>query len=763
MNYDILEDYQKKYKITDDSALDAEDIMVTAQHTRLYSYKNGPNTVQHKFLLPSFGTIAETTTSIVRDTFNTSMGVCFKNMKRVSGVRYVGLVTDVKDDGGLAFKIIHNDSATRNINSNNNSHLNSSMSLSTEVNKPTGTSFANFPVGDGNGTMIYEDTHETWDEVLTLQNNGAVSTNTSYILSKQYTSSNTSSNFILLNNWQDVLTSYSNNYQASYIDINVAAASGIAINNQKIGTTANNATNWDIKFFAGLGDSTATTTYQIKTDCYLPYKNYPFYWCHYVADPLEDILVQIKEGLASELYHGTDLRIGYTDERWYSYYNADGSTNRYFAVGETLLSDSQYFGADANINGRLTPFNLVMTTDESQAMDYLSTGTLPDDAFCFYFKNAADPTQWDTQSKHEEYKNDYQTDDNDDSDDSERSDERPRTTPSTMSANAATLSNNNYYWLTATQFSDFIRWFWDDVGDMNDFSDFINIVQGLYENLEQSIVGVRFYPVSSSYLSLSTVTKINLSRIARGGVSVSAINKTVQHRVLLGSIMIKEKTKNFLDYHPYTKLSLYLPLYGFIDLDTNFFMGYRLKVFCVYNPIDGTLQYEIFCGDTLADTVVADMGINIDLSLSSAREQNSAMMRNITGMASGVASLAGAAAATAATGGAAAPMLAGSATSALSSMSNMSAPSIQKFGKSAGNGKYEITARCALYRINTTYNRPSTYGKTYGFPCYKSYKLSELSGFTRVENPTLTFSGDSKPLKHEVEKLYSLLKEGVRL
>lgn len=762
MNYDILAEYQTKYKITDDTALDAEDIMVTAQHTRLYSYINGPNTVQYKFLLPAFGSMADNTDTIVRDTYNTSMGVCFKNMQRVSGIRYVGLVTDVKDDGGLAFKIIHNDSGTRNINSNNSSHLNSSMSLSTEINKPTGTSFANFPTGDGNGTVIYENTYSTWDEVLEIVNNGATSSSNSYVLSKQYTGANTSSNFIITTNWQDVLTSYSSNYQASYIDINVAAANGIAINNQKIGTSATNATNWDIKFFAGLGDSTSSTAYSIKTDCYLPYKNYPYYWCHYVADPLEDILVQLRENLNTELYHGPDLRVGYTDERWYSYYNAGGGIYRRFAVGETLLNDVQYFGTEANINGRLTPFNLVLTTDESQAMDYLSTGTLPDDAFCFYFENSADPTNWDTQSKHEEYKNDYQTNDND-ADDSERSDERPRTTPSTMSANAATLSNNNYYWLTATQFADFIRWFWDDVGDMNDFTDFINIVEGLYENLEQSIVGVRFYPVPANYLSLSTVTQINLSRIAKGSVTVSAINKTVQHRVLIGSTMIKPKTNNFLDYHPYTKLSLYLPLYGFIDLDTNFFMGYNLKVYCVYNPIDGTLQYEIFCGDTLADTVVADMGINIDLSLSSAREQNSAMMRNITGMASGAASLVGAAAATAATGGAAAPMLAGSATSALSSMSNMSAPSIQKLGKSAGNGKFEITARCALYRINTTYNRPSTYGKTYGFPCYKSYKLSELSGFTRCENPTLTFSGDSKPLKHEVEKLYTLLKEGVRL
>lgn len=85
-------------------------------------------------------------------------------------------------------------------------------------------------------------------------------------------------------------------------------------------------------------------------------------------------------------------------------------------------------------------------------------------------------------------------------------------------------------------------------------------------------------------------------------------------RVLhLGGVTINPKYKSWLDYEPYTTMSLYVPFCGTVDLDCKLWMGHTLDVYLAVDYNTGSCAAMLLRDGTLTSTIDGICGIDIQL------------------------------------------------------------------------------------------------------------------------------------------------------
>ena len=418
-----------------------------------------------------------------------------------------------------------------------------------------------------------------------------------------------------------------------------------------------------------------------------------------------------------------------------------------------------YEGATHAFN--FTPFNLILTRNESQALAYLANGTLPSDAFLY-------PLDWENLPRTDGTPSSDQQDPDYKPPSGEDGDSGIDGTPTRDADPQITsnmLTNNNLYWLQAGQLESFITWFWQNAGEIIELDDLWDRIKGLYNDLASAIINIRYFPVDPYYIGgVSDTTNIVLSSIEMPITGIKKLNKTKLRKRTLGEITIPNKYNAFTDYSPYTSLMLYLPFHGWIDLDIDIFTGNKLQVRCVYDHISGTIQYGVYVisknKEFLLNTVIAKMAVDIPITLQSKNDRDSAIFNNVT---NAFGNLLGAGA-SAVTGN---PIGLVMSTAGVASSGTQSAP-LKVNGTVGETGAFFMPNKCAAYIKRPSYNRPKNYGSRVGFPSNKGGKLSEFSGFTTVYNPQITFSGNInadnvtiKPLQSEIDEIYSALEKGV--
>ena len=399
------------------------------------------------------------------------------------------------------------------------------------------------------------------------------------------------------------------------------------------------------------------------------------------------------------------------------------------------------------------PYNIVLTKNLQAAKSYLATGTLPPDAFLY-------PLDWANLPGYN-----IEPDDNPDdgSDNGSDPDNNPGFTgdpdlPSAPSYSPSTMSRNNYYWCGIGTLDAFINWFWYDVGRWNDFGDIINTIEGLYNNLGAAVLNIRYMPVSNDANELgglTTAQNIKVGMIERAG-AVDTLPGGVAPIIDIGHTTVPKVFDSFASYTPYSECMLYLPLYGFINLDMDMFTGHEIYVKAAYDMLTGTIQYFIYYEDKfLVNTVVAKMAVDIPITLQSKNDRDSAIFSNVS---SAVAGLMGGAI-SAGTGN---PLGIVVGANALNS-GVASAPMAVK-GTVGESGAFYGPAKCKLICKFPVQQKPTNFDQIVGKQLNKTMKLnnSELSGFTQCYNPRITFS-KNVPLRAEIDEIYRLLEEGVIL
>lgn len=272
-------------------------------------------------------------------------------------------------------------------------------------------------------------------------------------------------------------------------------------------------------------------------------------------------------------------------------------------------------------------------------------------------------------------------------------------------------------------------------------------------------------------------------------VCYAATLKTPLRRLFLKDVYIKRLFNNFLDYEPYSSLSLYLPFMGTIELPPSIFVGNTLSVYSSYDLISGMVTYMIYAGETQYVTKSALARIDMpfhgrDISdysrnmLSAYTERNVTMFNMISSLGSTV-GRAGTAASissnklnpegmiSSSIGGVGSIL--GSIGSSIATanmydtilMKSSPNPSTISMGSIADGFANTLTP----YIIRTVPEYASgfkteKYGKINGFACYHNDTISNYHGFTVIENPIL----DDIPISQaEKELLRTLLHKGVIL
>lgn len=419
-----------------------------------------------------------------------------------------------------------------------------------------------------------------------------------------------------------------------------------------------------------------------------------------------------------------------------------------------------------------TPYNLILTYNLDEAKRYVDTGELPSDAFLYPFDvdnisinetggtgaEDSDGTQADDSISTGGESGGEETDD--------QTTEAPTNTPQA-------LTNNNLYWLTSQQLKNFIEWFWTDATDVTNPQELFEKIQGLYSDLSQAIVSIRYMPIDADWVGgVSTASSIIVGLVEKTE-TVRTINKTVAPvRDIATDISISELPdfKGFINFSPYCEISLYLPFYGYLSLDADLLMQNKLTIKATYDILSGTIQYYIFrvsskTNDaTMINTVTGKMAVDIPISLQTKNERDSMIFNNV---ASATANLIGAGASAVAGN----PIGMVMSTSAIAGQQSQGAP-MRVMGTIGESGAFYDHGHCAIFIKRPATNYPPQYARRVGYPYNGARKLEKTHGFIQCFNPYVEFThmtvNDSdiqppKPTAEEIETIYNALTEGVIL
>lgn len=367
--------------------------------------------------------------------------------------------------------------------------------------------------------------------------------------------------------------------------------------------------------------------------------------------------------------------------------------------------------------------NLLITSDRKAALDYLDNGKIPDDAVYDDPTNAPGGTA-DTGGG----------DSNNDSDGNAGSNVReeipvqlPLTTP-------ILEANTHVYALSSTQLSAFIA----DMWDFTWAEIATNMMTGIYNNLVDNVQSIRLFPFQTNMLGTTQlVDGISCGWWKHANNVPALTSDTSIHDV--GSYSLKEVFGGWADYAPYTTCELYLPYLGWIDIDVNLFMGHDISVKYSIDVLCGILSYFILCDKTFVITKSVKVAQDIPVSLTSGIAVFSDITKNVASQAVSLAS--------------ARPV------GLITGSSMVTTPKL--LTDATESGKLYMPTKCAVRITRPAYTRSANYAGTMGYPCYGSYKLSTLKGFTIVENYRGSYSKGIE--KEEAEEIKRLLEEGVYL
>lgn len=278
----------------------------------------------------------------------------------------------------------------------------------------------------------------------------------------------------------------------------------------------------------------------------------------------------------------------------------------------------------------------------------------------------------------------------------------------------------------------------------------------------EGVISFKRLPFSPQTSGTSPVT-IGTYTVSYGGSDFSANVIEKQYQMIsCGEVYIQRKFGNFLDQNPYTKMRVYLPFVGIVDVDVDLWMGreYPLGVTYVIDVITGDFMVYLTGGaeysyvvntqgsSSLYRQVKANafyqfdgnMSDEIPLSSSNKARQYAGIIGN--GL-SAVVDLA-----TKDFGG------------AINDVSNLIASQKDHINI---QGRYKPSSGwCSILKPHVILDRPSIvypddYGSICGYPCSFVETLSNLTGKTVVDEINLTCSATAAE-KDEIERL---LKEGV--
>lgn len=428
------------------------------------------------------------------------------------------------------------------------------------------------------------------------------------------------------------------------------------------------------------------------------------------------------------------------------------SANYSITTGQTQtyagIPGLTYKGGNRAYDGGWIFYDIYVTQSLEYAQDYVDNGTVPPDAY----KNTINTDgSKNIDPKFSTPKDKGDSDDPTDPDDTDNS-KRDSQTIKLPKENGVSSPSNNWYQMTRDQLHRFIYYFWNNIG--TGVSDWFNDIQGLYNNLSEAVLGVKYFPCTSSWLYDVDTGQPPFVTVGRYTTNFQATQiKSNSKLTKIGSYGIYERYRNFLDYTA-TRIELFLPYLGWIELPTQKVMGTKIIVYFGADMATCQGMYVIKSNGMIVFQSTFNFGIDIPITLSSSVEQVKSAIDTGISLASSVLSVAMASTVSPVAGG----ML------AVSSAQNLipqGYDSLHLIGNATGNSGQLGGKRCAICITRSIPKQPGLYGSRIGFCYNKKKQLAQLSGLTVIENPRITDTGYAT--ERELEEIYTLMRKGIIL
>lgn len=300
---------------------------------------------------------------------------------------------------------------------------------------------------------------------------------------------------------------------------------------------------------------------------------------------------------------------------------------------------------------------------------------------------------------------------------------------------------------TLTQLQNLASYMW---GNNFDLSLFKKVVADPMD----VILGLSIVPVD---VPASSTAEVLVGNIGTGVYMLKASSQYVE--LDCGEIEIHEKDHSYLDYSPYTKVTLILPYIGAQELSIDELNGTKIGVVYHVDVLSGACVAFVTIDGNVIHQYAGQCAVSIPITSKDFTQTIQAICQLVgAGIGAGVG--------IAATGGMSAPlagaMVAGGVSSAASGAMNVvnSKPTFSKTGSIAGAGGLLAVQKPYLIFERPKKCKPSNQQIYTGYPSIITRSLGSLSGFTQVREIHL----DGIPCTDaERDEMLTLMREGIIL
>lgn len=297
----------------------------------------------------------------------------------------------------------------------------------------------------------------------------------------------------------------------------------------------------------------------------------------------------------------------------------------------------------------------------------------------------------------------------------------------------------------------------------------LDAIKQYFSNPMEAVIGLGIVPVQPKTASSANIhLGLYDTEIAAPVVDSDYVIKDC------GVLPITRYYGSYLDYDPYTKISLYLPYIGEIDIDPDQVMQTNLGVKYYVNVVSGDIVAMITANDVLIYTVAGNCMRQLPIAQRDYSAIISTAVSAVTTIASaGVASSAAKAVQGTVAGGAkseAGRAIADARANASINNSVMGAGSSLIDQVMSTKMRYHHAGDIGTGSGQLTYQTPyltierpnlmlaSNYKSYVGYPCNQTLKLNNCKGFTQIEATRLSVPGASD---EEINEILQHLVEGV--
>ena len=284
-------------------------------------------------------------------------------------------------------------------------------------------------------------------------------------------------------------------------------------------------------------------------------------------------------------------------------------------------------------------------------------------------------------------------------------------------------------------------------------TDLWDTMKKFYTSPSDAVLGLMFVPFSAATSESKEIYFGNIPTGVTGGVVGAQFQ-----RKNMGSIFIKEATKSYLDYSPYTKYQIYLPFIGIRDLDADDIVGKTLGVVYCNDMLSGACVAHVTVNGSIRYSFAGQCGIMVPVT---SQNLGQSVMSAATAGASigiGVMTAGASVAAGSATGLAAGLSNASGSVGGLASMVSSSKPSYSRGGAIGAGGGWLGPGKPFLITTYPNICKAHQQQALEGYPTFRGSTVDSFSGYAQFEAVKLKAT---KATQEEQEEIIKLLKGGV--